>query len=575
MTTLQQLGKVTSTDILIIGGGIAGISAAIAAKEASPEAGVVVVEKATSGWAGQANKGAGVFSYMAKEDSVDEFIKYHVENIGIYLEDQELLRQYAAESYATLERFDTWSGGRMCRDSSGDFTHERFYPWVPWSLTAAELDMLLPIHRRAKKLGVEFIDKTTIVDLLTDAGRAVGAVGFSLLDGTFHIVKAKATIIATAGQAYRLLGMWSSQRGDGQAAAYRAGAEMRNAEFGPMLQLAGTRSKEAVLAAETALYNRKWEFLSPSFRSERDSDSGAMTGVVWYQQWKAGNGPLYTMHSHNWLLNNTVKHVGSNEVWNRPKAVAFWTRLLEKTQAADGYLAVQEVIPVLMVEHTPIKTDHSHATTVPGLYAVGASAYAGSSMIGAICPPHRQRGSGLFNAVWSGIRGANAAVAYAAKAGEPRADAGQAEAIKHRVFAPLGKSAGIHPLELVSEVQAAFNPVGYSTYKSKDRMEEALGRILDIRAKTPQLAASDHHHLSACNEVVSMCLSAEMFYRSSLERKESRGWHVREDYPDRDDKNWLKWISMKDEKGEMVLSTEDVPLERYSFKPAGFEGRKP
>jgi succinate dehydrogenase/fumarate reductase flavoprotein subunit len=66
-----------------------------------------------------------------------------------------------------------------------------------------------------------------------------------------------------------------------------------------------------------------------------------------------------------------------------------------------------------------------------------------------------------------------------------------------------------------------------------------------------------------------------MFYRSSLERKESRGWHVREDYPDRDDKNWLKWISMKDEKGEMVLSTEDVPLERYSFKPAGFEGRKP
>ncbi len=128
-------------------------------------------------------QGRRVFSYMAKEDSVDEFIKYHVENIGIYLEDQDLLRQYAAESYATLERFDTWSGGRMCRDASGDFTHERFYPWVPWSLTAAELDMLLPIHRRAKKLGVEFIDKTTIVDLLTDAGRAVGAVGFSLLTG--------------------------------------------------------------------------------------------------------------------------------------------------------------------------------------------------------------------------------------------------------------------------------------------------------------------------------------------------------------------------------------------------------
>jgi succinate dehydrogenase / fumarate reductase flavoprotein subunit len=568
MTALENVGRVLSADILIVGGGIAGISAAIAAKEATPDAEVLVVEKATSGWAGQANKGAGVFAYMAEEDSVDEFVKYHVENIGIYLEDQELLRQYAEESYATVERFDQWTGGKMCRDASGDFTHERFYPWTPWSLTAAELDMLHPVHRRAKKLGVKFLDKTAVVDLLTDGGRVVGAVGFSILNGVYYIFKAKATIIATAGQSYRLLGMWSCQRGDGQAMAYRAGAAMRNAEFGPMLQLAA-RSKEAILAAETALYNAKGEFLSPSFRSERDSDSGVMTGVVWYQQMRAGNGPLYTNNAQNWLLHNTVKHVGTTEVWNRPYATKFWTTLLTKAQRADGYLPIQEVIPVLMVEHAPLKTDHSHATTVPGLFAVGASAYTGSSMIGAVCPPHRQRGSGLFNAVWSGIRGAKSAAAHASHAAAAEPDAAQAEAFKERIFAPLGRATGIQPLQLVSEVQAAFQPLGYSTCKTKERMEEALGRIKDIEAKLPNLAASDPHHLAACNEVRSMCHSAETFYRSSLERTETRGWHYREDYPERDDKNWLKWISLKDVNGEMTVSTEDVPIDRYPYRPQG------
>ena len=75
MTALEELGRVESADILVIGGGIGGLAAATAAKEKNPDADVLVVEKASSGWAGQANKGAGIWWYLAPEDDVDRFVQ--------------------------------------------------------------------------------------------------------------------------------------------------------------------------------------------------------------------------------------------------------------------------------------------------------------------------------------------------------------------------------------------------------------------------------------------------------------------------------------------------------------------
>jgi succinate dehydrogenase/fumarate reductase flavoprotein subunit len=64
-----------------------------------------------------------------------------------------------------------------------------------------------------------------------------------------------------------------------------------------------------------------------------------------------------------------------------------------------------------------------------------------------------------------------------------------------------------------------------------------------------------------------MILCAEMFYRASLARTESRGWHLREDFPGRDDSRWLKWILLQDKDGKMLVSTEDVPVHDYPFQP--------
>jgi succinate dehydrogenase/fumarate reductase flavoprotein subunit len=317
-----------------------------------------------------------------------------------------------------------------------------------------------------------------------------------------------------------------------------------------------------------------------------------MAAAVWYREMMAGNGPMFTHNDENWLLQHTTRHTEKGghgddlpELWARPKAEAFWGRLLSKTAEADGRGPASEVFPGLLGELSPVKVDHRMATTVPGLYAVGNTATSGCAMAGAVpASPGRVRGKALTSSTWMGIRAAAAAVEYARQVaiGEPDADA--AAAVKSQIFAPFGRASvlsrsvrsggrdfvfqqPLEPIELVREVQAAVAPVGYAIYKDKERLEEALGLVLQARARVPELTAEDPHQLAAANEARAMVLCAEMFYRASLARTESRGWHLREDFPGRDDSRWLKWIVVRDKDGEMSLSTEDVPIRDYPFQP--------
>ena len=86
-------------------------------------------------------------------------------------------------------------------------------------------------------------------------------------------------------------------------------------------------------------------------------------------------------------------------------------------------------------------------------------------------------------------------------------------------------------------------------------------------AKIKDMKANDWHELLNCHEAEAMVLSAELHYRASAMRKESRGWFLREDYPERDDENWLKWIDVVNKDGEMEFSTTRVPVECWPVKP--------
>jgi succinate dehydrogenase/fumarate reductase flavoprotein subunit len=568
MSALGSPSQVHSADVLVVGGGIAGLTAAISVKEASPELSVLVVDKCAPGFGGKANKGGGNLAFLAPEDGIEEMFKFRVEQVGCYLEDQELLRGFLSEMYGVLQRIEKW-GCTVFHNPDGSYVYVRYANTMPWRMALCEQDITESMLRFARKNKVKFVDHVSVVDLLKDGDRVAGAVGFSVIDGTFYTLKAKATILANGNQNYRLMRRWASGRGDGIAAAYRAGAEMRNAEFGSFINWVFADTKEVCQGAENVLYNAKGENISKAVRPVIEADLGSKEIVAWYKTMLAGEGPVYANMAENEIAAFSEKAFHSDGVAVRPITTRFWKLTIGKAMAAAKNPGpMQEVIPGFIGEQSPVRVNHEMATTLPGLYAVGDVAAAGSAWAGAVpAPPGRMRGGGMMGAMWMGMRSGPAAAAYAANAGEPDIDDAQIETLRARMFAPLDVSGGIEPPDLIRAIWDIMAPVGNTIYKSEDRLNAALGEMLAIKSRLPQLHAKDWHYLAACNEVVSMVNSAEMFFRASLVRRESRGWHIREDYPERDDKNWLKWILAKDVDGAMVVSTEDVPMERYQLKP--------
>ena len=97
-----------SCDVLIAGGGVGGLTAAIEIKEKNPDLDVLIVEKQTTGYGGKANKGGGVLQYFRPDMSPAEFVKFHVENIGCYLGDQDVMYKYVEMNTEMLEKLISW-----------------------------------------------------------------------------------------------------------------------------------------------------------------------------------------------------------------------------------------------------------------------------------------------------------------------------------------------------------------------------------------------------------------------------------------------------------------------------------
>jgi len=542
-----------SADILIVGGGIAGLTAAVAAKEKNPDAEIIVVEKQTAGYGGKANKGGGVLQYFDLENiKPEDFLQYHVHAVGCYLGDQEVMKKYIEMNNEMIDRLDGW----------GVVIPKVKIPTGPMTyMFGIDLDSTLKMAGKARKLGVTIIDKVTISDLLSDGEKISGAVGYSILDGTFYVFEAKAVLLATGSQNYRVSEMWSNGRGDGIAAAYRAGAEMRNTEFGNFGQLFRKESLHEVVFGENNMYNRLGENVTKNFRRFPEADISATALREWYDQMSQGKGPIY-------LHQDPPREGVFDEIWPRPYGQPFWK---EQRREEAGKDKDMEVIPGLVGEQSPIRVNIKMETTLNGLYAAGDVCYCGSGAPGAVpAPPGRNRGSGILNAVFAGIVGGESAAEFVKDAADVKADEALVAKLKEDVYAPLERSEGTDPVDVIDLIQDIMCPVENSIVMSEHRLNICMRKIERAKKMAKDLKAEDFHGLLSCHEAEAMVLCCEMQLRASMMRKESRGWFLREDFPLMDNDNWLKWIIVKNENGEMTLSTEDVPIDSYDFQPLKF-----
>jgi succinate dehydrogenase / fumarate reductase, flavoprotein subunit len=565
LATIEQLGEVISTDVLVIGGGIGGLIAAVKAKEENPDAAVLVVEKQTAGWAGKATKIGGILAFLGRDNNGDKFLDFQVRSSGFYLNDQDLLSKYIHSSYQAIEDFDKW-GAKLARTPDGKILAfpNNFAPEL--SMTFIDIDLMLPIRAKARKLGVKFQDKIHIVELLKKDAKVVGAAGFDMLNGKFFMVKAKATILANGSCGYKVRRFWVAGTGDGIAAAYRAGAEMRNAEYGNLYGHTVYQDTDGGMVGHQFLVNKLGENLARKYLP----DSGP-TGVFlpvplavgMETEVAEGRGPI--------TFAPPPAQGGGYPKMGLPK-LNDWSQRMAEKEAKYGLPpgAKREIAIPLHGETSCVRVDHEMRTTLEGLWAIGDTSYAGSAVAGAVCsPPGITPGSGIMFAVvsagWAGPSAAN----YVKKASQTDPDYADTGNIKEAIFSPMQKKGkGLLPGQAINDLQEVMAPIKYNLRRSKERLNESISRIKDLNQKLPELTAKDPHYLGKCHEVKSMVLCAELTYKAALMREESRGSHFREDFPARDDKKWLKWVIIKQQNGQMKLVAEPIPVEKYKIKPA-------
>jgi succinate dehydrogenase/fumarate reductase flavoprotein subunit len=167
----------------------------------------------------------------------------------------------------------------------------------------------------------------------------------------------------------------------------------------------------------------------------------------------------------------------------------------------------------------------------------------------------------------TGFVAGESAAAYAKDAPLLDVDQARADEVVARVMAPFERDGDVDPYEITYQVHEAIVPMKYNRVREAGRMNEALGILQQAREKLPRVGVKDFHDLARYHSAESMLMAAEFTYKAALAREESRSQHRREDFPERADDKWFKWIAIEQADGVSKLSTIPIPVETYRLQP--------
>ena len=548
------------TDLLVIGGGLAGAFAAIKAREAGCER-VTVVSKGRLGKDSISSFAAGAFTMIFPEDDRGDLIQMwglsEAYGAGIY--DEALLNIWLDENLERIEEMSRW-GVEWEKTPDGRFERKtgRFAKMVGWFHGS---QMMKAMAKKVRASGVQVVGHTMITDLLTKNGepgnRVEGAIGFDVRTGAFRVFKARATILAAGGCG--LKSRFSSHRfqtGEAIAMAYRAGATLGRFETGERIHTTAahfdTHGLIFFVAQGGRFVNALGEAFMEAYNPElKDFASMSSVSAASAFEVRAGRGPIYldlTAFTPETIakLKRVIPHVAM--ILER-SGVIVGDRVAKKVEWAPAFYAT-------IGTGGGTVTNTRCETTLPGLYACGDAMSR---------PPHF---AALPGASISGARAGRYAAEYAAAAGMPRTHRAQAALLRESAIAPLRQKDGVDPDHITLGLHEALLPYEVTIISRGDRMQRAIGEVERIRdTELPNIYAIDPHGLRIANETRSMVLVSELYLRSRLLREESREGCLREDFPYTDNVDWMKWSMVKQDTGTMKLWTEDIPVDTYQHKP--------
>ena len=563
----------TSYDVLIVGGGLAGIRAAIAVAETNPRLKIGMVSKVYPMRSHTVSAEGGAAAVMSKEDSYDTHAFDTIKGSD-YLADQDVVEAFVREAPLEVVQMEHW-GCPWSRNADGSIAVRPFGGMTTWrTVFAADksgFHMLHTVFQTSLKYeSIHRHDEAFVTKLLVEDSRCVGVTAVNMRTGKIDAITARATILATGGlgRIYAFTTNGNICTGDGMALAYRAGVPMKDMEmvqFHPTgLPFTGILITEAVRGEGGYLYNNEGErFLKRYVPGKmelgpRDIISRAMTTE--FEQGKGFEGP------HGKYMHLDVRHLGEEVI---DRKLPFMRELGREFVGID---IVKDPIPVRPVQHYMmggIDADITGATPMKGLYAAGECANVGLN--GA----NRLGSNSLPECLVFGAAAGRAAaeqVGSLAAVGANPINALLRDETRRIEAGFLDKKGGDERIAEIREDMQHSMDEGAGVYRTKEGLTELTRRLDSFRERFERIKIDDssrvfNTELTAAIELGFMLDCAVAIAHSALAREESRGAHARRDFPERNDEKFLKHtMAYHVESGAPRLEYRDVHLGRYEPK---------
>jgi fumarate reductase flavoprotein subunit len=540
--------EVIRCDIVLVGGGGAGLRAAMAAAELDPQISVACVSKLFPMRSHTVSAEGGAAAVARDYDSIDLHI-YDTLKGSDFLADQDVVEQFVNEAPLELTQLEHWgcpwsreSDGRVAVRAFGGMSVKR--TWYAADKTG--FHMLHALYQTSLKYPqITWLNEYFATRILIDDGRACGIAALNMRTGKIKAVLGRAVILCTggAGKIFPFTTNASAKTGDGMAIAYRAGVPLKDMEFVQYhptgLPGTGILITEASRGEGGHLYNAEGE----RFLVTRDHGVGDkaelgprdMLSRAEIREIQAGRG---FKGPYGEYVHLDLRHLGEEKI---NKRLPFVRELARNYVGVDP---VYEPIPVRPVVHYMmggVDTDgHGACPSLPGLFAAGETACV--SINGA----NRLGSNSLTECLVFGKRAGEAAVRFAKGSSNGRENALVEQATAEG--ARIDKMRGKHGGEKISQIRREMNDAmerGCGVFREESEMRNTVRTMAELKGRYTDLGLADHSRVFNTEIVTALELGnmldvAEAVAIAALERRESRGAHTRTDYTTRNDKDYLK-----------------------------------